>query len=187
MFKMLYPYEYEESVFTIDYNKLYNLGYRGVIFDIDNTLVHHGEDSTPEVDELFREIHKMGLKTILLSNNNVERIERFLLNIDSMYIPDADKPNVENYFKAIKMLKLKKDEVVFIGDQVFIDIYGANKSGIASILVKFLRYASETKIGKKRTLEKVILKFYKLNKSCQHRIGDIHKEGSDIKNVLETR
>ncbi len=187
MFKMLYPYEYEESVFTIDYNKLHNLGYKGVIFDIDNTLVHHGEDSTTEVDELFREIHKIGLKTILLSNNNVERIKRFLLNIDSMYIPDADKPNVENYFKAIEMLNLKRHEVVFIGDQVFTDIYGANKSGIASILVKFLHYASETKIGKKRTLEKVIIKFYKLNKSCQHRIGDIHKEGRYIKNVVETR
>lgn len=187
MFKMLYPYEYEESVFTIDYNKLYNLGYRGIIFDIDNTLVHHGEDSTPEVDELFREIHKVGLKTILLSNNNAARIERFLTNIDSMYIPDADKPNVANYFKAIEMLGLKKDEVVFVGDQVFTDIYGANKSGIASILVKFLQYAGETKIGKKRRLEKVILKFYSLNKSCRHRIGDIHKKGRDIKNVLETR
>ncbi len=176
MFRMFYPYEYEESVFTIDYEKLYKLGYRGVIFDIDNTLVHHGEDSTPEVDELFKQIHKTGLKTILLSNNNVERIERFLLNIDSMYIPDADKPNVANYFKAVEMLGLPKNEVVFIGDQVFTDIYGANKSGIASILVKFMRYATETKIGKKRTVEKVILKFYMLNKSCQHRIGDIHRE-----------
>ena len=54
MFKILYPFEYSESVFQIDYNKLYNLGYRGVIFDIDNTLVHHGEDSTPEIDELFQ-------------------------------------------------------------------------------------------------------------------------------------
>jgi len=47
MFRLFYPYEYVESVFTIDYNKLYSLGYRGIIFDIDNTLVHHGEDSTP--------------------------------------------------------------------------------------------------------------------------------------------
>ncbi len=86
MFKMFYPYEYAESVFAIDYHKLYTLGYRGVIFDIDNTLVHHGEDSTKEVDQLFREIHKAGLKTLLLSNNDTERIERFLANIHSIFL-----------------------------------------------------------------------------------------------------
>ena len=46
MFKKFYPYAYVESVFVIDYQKLYEKGYRGLIFDIDNTLVHHGDDST---------------------------------------------------------------------------------------------------------------------------------------------
>lgn len=187
MLKAFYPYEYVKSVFAIDYNKLYSLGYRSIIFDIDNTLVHHGEDSTPEVDELFRQIHKVGFKTILLSNNNAERIERFLKNIDSIYIPEADKPKVDNYYKAIKMLGTKKEETVFVGDQLFTDIYGANRCGIANILVEFLRYDSEIRIGKKRTLEKYILRLYRLNKSCQHRIGDIHKEGSDIKYAVEAR
>lgn len=50
MFKMLYPYEYVESVFSIDYNKLKSKGYKAIIFDIDNTLVPHGKDTTKEVD-----------------------------------------------------------------------------------------------------------------------------------------
>ena len=57
MLRDYYPYEYVESVFAIDYNKLYGLGFRGIIFDIDNTLVPHGDNSTPEVDALFEEIH----------------------------------------------------------------------------------------------------------------------------------
>lgn len=187
MFKMFYPYEYAESVFVIDYHKLYMLGYRGVIFDIDNTLVHHGEDSTQEVDQLFREIHKTGLKTLLLSNNNAERIERFLVNIDTLYISDADKPKVDNYYKAIKMLDMKKEEAVFVGDQLFTDILGANRCGMANILVKFLRYEDEKKIGKRRTLEKIVLEFYKLNKFYQHRIGDIYKEGSRLKYAVEQK
>lgn len=181
MFKIFYPYEYAESVFSIDYNKLYNMGYRGVIFDIDNTLVHHGEDSTKEIDELFRVIQGIGLKTLLLSNNDDERIQRFLKNIDSLYICDAQKPEITNYLKAIEMLDISKKEAVFIGDQIFTDIYGANKSGIDNILVKYLRYEDETKIGIRRNLEKIILKFYSLNKSCQNRIGDIYK-GEGIKN-----
>lgn len=183
---MFYPYEYVKSVFHIDYEKLYALGYRGVIFDIDNTLVHHGEDSTPQVDALFQQIHSTGLKTLLLSNNNTERIERFLKNIDSPYIPDADKPKTESFDKAVELLGIRKEEAVVVGDQLFTDVYGANKSGIASILVQFLHYEGN-KIGKRRTVEKWILKFYKLNKSCQHRIGDIHKERSDAENAVEKK
>jgi predicted HAD superfamily phosphohydrolase YqeG len=54
MLKLLYPFEYVDSVFSIDYKKLYELGYRGIMFDIDNTLTHHGEDSTKEVDNLWK-------------------------------------------------------------------------------------------------------------------------------------
>lgn len=183
MLKNFYPYEYAESVFAIDYKKLYDLGFRGIIFDIDNTLVHHGEDSTPEVDELFKKIHATGLKTVLLSNNTDERIEHFLENIESPYVYDAHKPETEGYFKALEILGVKKDEAVVIGDQVFTDILGANKCGIPSILVKFLRKDTEKKIGKKRQLEKVILFTYKLRKSYRNRIGDIMKteEKADVR------
>ena len=68
MLKAYYPCEYAASVFDIDWQKVYGRGYRGVIFDIDNTLVPHGDDSTPEVDELFVEIHAAGLKTVLLTS-----------------------------------------------------------------------------------------------------------------------
>ena len=89
MLKIFYPYEYVENVFSIDYKKLYDKGYRGIIFDIDNTLVHHGDDSTKEIDDLFQTIQNIGFKTLLLSNNSEKRIKRFIKNIDSLYIHDA--------------------------------------------------------------------------------------------------
>ena len=176
MIKMFFPYEYVDSVFVIDYEKLYNKGFKAVIFDIDNTLVHHGEDSTPEIDELFRHIQKIGLKTFLLSNNDEKRIKKFIENIETEFICDADKPNPANYLKALEVLGVKKEETVFIGDQVFTDICGANRSGIPNILVKFMRYDTETKIGKKRTVEKFILWLYSLCKPYKNRIGDILME-----------
>jgi HAD superfamily phosphatase (TIGR01668 family) len=175
MFKILYPYEYVESVFTIDYRKLYNKGYRGIIFDIDNTLVPHGADSTEKVDSLFHDIQHLGFQTLILSNNTKERILRFLKNIDSLYICDAQKPHTDNYIKAVEMLNIPKDKIVYVGDQVFTDIYGANRCGIANILVKYIGYYDSGKIGKLRTLEKFILKMYSLNKSCQNRLGNIQK------------
>ena len=175
MLKKFYPFEYVDSVFDIDYNKLYQKGYRGIVFDIDNTLVPHGKDSTKEVDELFKNIHDKGFKTLLLSNNGKSRIERFNKNINSLYIDNADKPKPHNYNKAIEMMGLKKEEVVFIGDQVFTDIYGANRSGIDSILVKYIGYNVKQKIGLRRNIEKIVLKLYSKNRTYQNRIGDIQK------------
>ena len=175
MFHLLFPFEYVDSVFSIDYDKLFQKGYKGVIFDIDMTLVPHGADSTKEIDELFKTIHKAGLKTLLLTNNSEERVKRFITNIDTLYLCDANKPDRDGYVKAIEMMGIRKNEAVFIGDQIFIDIYGANRCGIASILVKYVTAEIETNIGIRRNLEKVILKLYGVTKIYQHRLGDILK------------
>lgn len=185
MFRLFYPYEYVESVFTIDYQKLYDKGYRGLIFDIDNTLVPHGADSTEEVDRFFQSVQEIGFRTLLLTNNDEERILRFLKNIDSLYIPDAEKPKTGGYLRALEMLGLTNGETVFIGDQVFTDILGANRSRIASILVKFIGYKTETRIGIRRNLEKIILKFYMWNRRARHRLGDIEKKEAETNAVLE--
>ena len=173
--KNFFPFEYADSVFSIDYKKLFDNGFKAVIFDIDMTLVPHGFDSTPEVDNLFEQIHRAGLKTFLLTNNDEDRVKSFIKNIDTPYICNAAKPDTKNYLKAIKMLNVSKSEVVYIGDQIFIDIYGANKSGIANILVKYVTATVEKNIGIRRNLEKIILKFYSFSKSYQNRIGDIYK------------
>ena len=66
------PDKYVEDVFSIDYEDLYRQGFRGLIFDIDNTLVPHGADSDSKIDKLFQDIHSLGFKTLLLSNNSRE-------------------------------------------------------------------------------------------------------------------
>jgi HAD superfamily phosphatase (TIGR01668 family) len=175
MFSLLFPYEYVDSVFSIDYKKLLQKGYKGIIFDIDMTLVPHGADSTAEIDALFKSIHAAGLKTLLLTNNSEERVKRFIRNIDTLYLCDAQKPNPECYLKAVEMMGIRKNETLFIGDQIFIDIYGANKCGIANILVKYVTAEVETKIGIRRNLEKIILALYRITGVYQHRLGDILK------------
>lgn len=184
MFRRFYPYAYTRSVFSIDYVKLRDKGFRAVIFDIDNTLVHHGDDSTPQVDALFRSIHKIGLKTLLLTNNDEKRVQRFIKNINTLYICDAEKPHPAAYLKALKMLDVSKEEAVCIGDQMFIDIVGANRCGIPNILVHFIQLPNEKHIGKKRYIEKAILWFYRRNKKYRSRLGDIYIKKED-KNALE--
>lgn len=76
MLRNFYPSCRVKNVFQIDYEELYENGYRGILFDIDNTLVHHGDDSTEVIDNLFQRIHQTGLKTVMLSNNSEDRIKR---------------------------------------------------------------------------------------------------------------
>lgn len=177
MLHALYPYACAGSVFSIDYKKLYEMGYRGILFDIDNTLVHHGDDSTEAVDALFRTLHGIGLKTLLLTNNSEERVKRFIRNIDTLYLCEAGKPKPEGYWKAAKLLELEREQVLCIGDQLFTDILGANRSGMASILVDFIRQAHETRLGKRRQLERIVLKFYRRSRSCYNRLGEIERKG----------
>lgn len=184
MFRRFYPYAYANSVFSIDYAKLRDKGFRAVIFDIDNTLVHHGDESTPEVDALFKNIHDLGLKTLLLTNNDEDRVLRFIKNIDTQYICDAEKPQPDAYIKALEILGVSKDKTVCIGDQMFIDVIGANRCSIPSILVHFIQLPNEKRIGKKRYIEKIILWFYRRNKKYRSRLGDIYIKKED-KNALE--
>ena len=161
MFKKYFPYARCKSVFDIDYEGLYVEGIRALIFDIDATLVPHGEPCTPRVEELFRRIHTIGFKTLMLSNNSAERIEDFVKNIDARYIELACKPQPTGYIRALEMLGETKENTLVIGDQLFTDVLGANRCGIRSVLVEFLLKDGETKLGKKRKLELFMLKFCK--------------------------
>ena len=161
MLKKYYPTYYVEDVFSINYQKLYDSGIRGVLFDIDNTLVPHGKDSTPQVDALFQKIRETGLQPFLLSDNSEERILRFNKNIGAPYLAEAGKPDPAPYEEAIRRLGLSKDQVIMVGDQVFTDILGANSCEIPSILVKYIGFYKEEWKGIHRNLEKIILWFYR--------------------------
>ena len=138
------------------------MGYKAIIFDIDSTLVPHGDDTTNEIDQLFKYLHKLGFKTLLLSNNSEERISTFNRNIKTLFIPMANKPHRANYLKAIRMLNVNYSEVILVGDQLFTDIIGANLCVYKNILVRFLKHPEDIKIGKK-TVRTINFKTFALN------------------------
>lgn len=161
MFQMFYPDEYVKSAYSIDYKALYNKGFRGIIFDIDNTLTEHGKDAPPKAIALFERLHKLGFKTCLLSNNKEERVRRFNREIGSSYIFNAHKPSVKSYEKAMELMGTSKTDTLFIGDQLFTDVWGAKRTGIHNILTEPIDKKEEIQIVLKRYLEKAVLCQYK--------------------------
>lgn len=164
MLKQFYPDEIQESTYGIDFEKLYQKGYRGVLFDIDNTLVEHGADATDRAKELFHRLNEIGMKSCLISNNKEERVKRFNKDIGTLYIYDAHKPSGRNYKKAMELMETNLENTIFIGDQLFTDVYGAKRIGMKNILVRPIDKKEEIQIVLKRYLEKIVLHFYEKDK-----------------------
>ena len=161
MFETFFPDEYVASTYVIPFEKLYEEGYRGIIFDIDNTLVMHGAPADERAKKLFARLKAIGFDCCLLSNNQEPRVKMFNEEIQVHYIYDAHKPSVKNYEKAMQIMGTNKANTIFIGDQLFTDVWGAKRSGIRNILVKPIHPREEIQIVLKRKLEKIVLYFYK--------------------------
>lgn len=161
MFKLFYPSEYYSGTYVIDFADFYQKGYKGVIFDIDNTLVPHGEPSDERSRKLIADLLDMGYQVVLLSNNKKERVELFLKEGRRVkYIAKAGKPLKKNYLVAMEAMGTNPDNTLFVGDQLFTDVYGARAVKMKSILVKPINPKEEIQIVLKRKLEWFVLKEY---------------------------
>ncbi len=169
MFEMFFPDEYVASTYVIPFEKLYEEGYRGVIFDIDNTLVPHGAPADKRAIKLFARLKELGFDACLLSNNKEPRVKMFNDDVQVNYIFDAHKPSIKNYQKAMELMGTDLYTTIFVGDQLFTDVWGAKRTGIRNILVKPIHPKEEIQIVLKRKLEKIVLYFYMKQKKASRR------------------
>lgn len=161
MLERFYPDVYLDSAYDIDYEALYEQGYRGIIFDIDNTLVPHGAPADARSVALFDRLRAIGYESMLLSNNKEPRVRTFNDKVHSRYIYKANKPFPESYHKAMEQMGTTPETTLFVGDQLFTDVWGAKKAGIRTYLTKPIHPKEEIQIVLKRYLEKIVLFFYK--------------------------
>lgn len=161
MLEEFYPKEYVDSTYSIDFEGLYERGFRSIIFDIDNTLVPHGMPADERAIALLKRLEKIGYKVTMLSNNKEPRVKMFCDAVNAPYIYKAGKPNPQKYRQAYQAMGTDESNTLFVGDQIFTDVWGANRAGLYSILVKPIHPKEEIQIVLKRYLEKIVLFFYK--------------------------
>ncbi|GEN84661.1 hypothetical protein SLU01_29730 [Sporosarcina luteola] len=136
MYKYFLPDEYVKDIFQISPDKLKEKGIKGIITDLDNTLVEWDRpEATPEIAEWMRMMNEAGLQVTILSNNNQIRVQSFCDPLGTPFICEARKPLAKNFKKALDTMGLKKEEVVMVGDQLMTDILGGNRFGLRTILV----------------------------------------------------
>ena len=142
MFDKFFPDRYVASTYVIDFEGLYKEGVRGLIFDIDNTLVPHGAPADERARALFKRLKSIGFRCCLISNNQKPRVEMFNKDIQVDYVYNAHKPSIRNYLKAMEI----------------------------NILVKPIHPKEEIQIVLKRYLEKIVLHFYKKSLQCEKKV-----------------
>ena len=160
MFRTFYPKEYVDSTYVIDFDSFAQKGYKGVIFDIDNTLVMHGAPADEKAKALFAHLKELGMEACLLSNNKEPRAKMFNKEVQVYAIHKGGKPSPKGYRKAMVLMGTNEENTLFVGDQLFTDVWGANLTGIYSVLVKPIDPKEEILIVLKRYLEKIVLFFY---------------------------
>lgn len=160
----LFPGDYVESTYIIDFAALYREGYRAVLFDVDNTLVPHNAPADGRAQAFFAYLKGLGYGCMFISNNKEPRVKTFCEAVGGDgYIFKAGKPKAAGYLEACRRLCVSPEQTLFVGDQILTDIWGANNAGIRSVLVKPVwKWHEEPQIVAKRILEAVILFFYRI-------------------------
>ena len=160
----LFPDDYIDSIYDIDFKALYDQGYRALLFDVDNTLVPHGAPANRRAKRFFAYLRECGIRSMALSNNRELRVKSFCDETGADgYIFLANKPSSRSYKEAMEWLGVTPEQTIFVGDQLFTDIWGAANAGVRSVLVRPVRkWKEEPQIILKRFLEAVILVAYRI-------------------------
>ena len=154
MYKYLPDY-IAEGIFDIDYKKLYELGIRGLCFDIDNTLIEmYNSNIHDKALSLIEKLKAEGF-TLCISSNASKKRTAFIAGYFGVeYIYRAFKPSKRGFDKVLMLLNLPASECAMIGDQLFTDIKGGKKAGFLTVMTKRINDSESLYVRFKRILKK---------------------------------
>jgi len=158
---LLYPKLYLERTIDITIELLNKNKIKGLILDVDNTLIDYNKNIFEGCKEWCENLKKQGIKMCILSNTNkVHKVEKVAKILDLEYLYFAHKPNKKGFKKAKELLNLQEENIAVVGDQIFTDVLGGNKSKMFTILVKPLDERDILITRVKRPFEKAVINRY---------------------------
>ncbi len=157
----LYPHLYIDSIYDLPIEKLQNLGIRGLIFDIDNTIVPFDqEEAGAEFIQFAKELQEKGFTLAILSNNNQQRVEKFNEALQLHAVHKGGKPLPLKIKKIMKTLDLTPKTTAMIGDQIFTDVWCGRQAKVFSILTKPISDKDQLVTKVKRGIERLVVAQY---------------------------
>jgi len=153
-----WPTAFAPHVAQIEIAWLVEAGIRGVIVDLDNTLVAtHQLQPGNDVTAWIVAATAHGIRVIMVTNNRTPWALEVARALGIACIPNARKPLPFGFRQALDALGLARTQVVVVGDQLFTDVLGAKALGLAVILVEPLAPADPPLTRFLRRVERVLL------------------------------
>ena len=139
-FRARYTYH---DIYQITGAALKARGIKLLLADLDNTLVPYGVPLPDERLKAWRDdLAAYGVTLFVLSNNRHESRPRiFAEGLGVPYIGHAGKPKTPSFVRAMERMGVTREQTAIVGDQVFTDVLGGNRAGVAAILVEPIRLA----------------------------------------------
>jgi len=132
-----HPMSYVPHVSDIDVDALRTDGVRGVIVDLDNTLVgYRALEPAPEVTAWIARALERDVRVIMVTNNATPWARTVAKRLGVPIVANARKPLPRGFKRALELLALPREAAVVVGDQLFTDIVGAKLFGLRAILVE---------------------------------------------------
>lgn len=157
MLKMLNPEFFVKCISDIDLNALKARGITAIILDLDNTLdSHKTKTPSPRALAFLDKLKSMGFSFCIISNGKQKRVETYLQGLQIPFVAKAGKPLKKSYKKALRILSTPPQCTAFIGDQIFTDIWGANRMGLVTILTEPIEQFENSFFYIKRFLERFV-------------------------------
>lgn len=158
---IIYPKIYLENATKISEKIINENEIKGIILDVDNTLLYYNREMLKDVDIWCNRLKENGIKFCIVSNSNKkEKIKMIAEKLQIPYISFGMKPLKFGLKKAQKILGLDSKNIAVVGDQVFTDVIGANRCKMFSILVKPLEEKDIFITKIKRPIENAVIKKY---------------------------
>lgn len=166
----LYPDIYLNNVKEINIELLKKYDIKGLILDIDNTLIDYDKNILEGAKEWCDNLKKQGIKMCILSNTNkVQKVKKVADELNLSYEYFAHKPSKKGFRKAKELLELEPSNIGVVGDQIFTDVFGGNRSEMKTILTKPIDKRDILITRIKRPFEKIFINRY------------VKKRGVDVK------
>lgn len=134
----LVPCRVINSIYDLEPRELRAQGIRLVLCDLDNTLVPYEEAlPSPALRRWKGELEENGVTLFVVSNSRKSRrCPDFCAALDIPCVRHAGKPGRKGFLQALKESGSSADQALMVGDQIFTDIWGANRAGVYSVLVR---------------------------------------------------
>ncbi len=137
MYRLLCPNLAVDSLFDIDLDDLAGQGIRGVIFDLDNTIIPwDSREMDAAIVAWLQNVLARGFKVAIVSNNWRGRVREIAARFGLPFVSRAYKPAKTGFRRALAELGLEAGEAAVVGDQLFTDVLGGNRLGLMTIWVK---------------------------------------------------